>query len=167
MADDERHEGGVGAPGGPGAAVEPVVRVRPRSPEDEARCLAVLEAAGLAPERSLTWVVVREADPDLVNGLLVAGGALGRTVVRERIGQLVGWLIDRGGALDGRERNVKALVERTIAEGGLTARYLPREDAALLAAARALHERLMAEGAPFLPWAEFTAAFCARRPGPV
>jgi hypothetical protein len=142
---------------------EPVVRIRCASPEDEARCRQTLERAGLAPEASLTWLVVRDADPDEVNRRLVAAGALGRVVVRESMGKLIGWLIDRQGALEGRTRNVKALVERVIADGGLVARYRPRPDPELHAAAAALHERLMAEGAPFLPWREFLALFCERR----
>ena len=145
------------------ARTEPVVRIRCASAEDEARCRRLLEAGGLAPEASLTWLVVREADPDQVNRLLVAGGALGRVVVRERIGKLVGWLIDRQGALEGRSRNVKSLVERVLADGGLTPRYGPRPEAELLAAAQGLYRRLMAEGAPFLPWPDFLAAFCAER----
>ncbi len=142
---------------------EPVVRIRPASPEDEARCRSILSARGRAPEGSLTWLVVRDADPDEVNRELVAGGALGRVVVRERIGQLIGWLIDCQGALEGRERNVRALVERVLAEGGLAQRYRARPDPELLEAAQRLHQRLMAEGAPFFAWAEFVERFCERR----
>lgn len=144
--------------------LEPVVRIRVASPDDDARCRRILGAAGLAPEASLTWLVVRSADPDAVNEKLVAGGALGRTVVREKIGTLLGWLIDREGQLEGRARNVKALVERVIGDGGLTQRYLPKDEPALLAAAQALYEQLMAEGAPFLPWREFVQRFCQPRP---
>lgn len=144
--------------------IEPLVRVRCASPEDEARCRGLLGAAGYAPESSLTWVVVRDASPDDVNRLLVAGGALGRVVVREHIGKLIGWLIDRQGALDGRARNVKSLVERVLAAGGLAQRYAPKDDAALVGAARALYERLMAEGAPFVSWQEFVDLFCDRLP---
>jgi len=147
----------------PGARTEPVVRIRCRSPEDEARCRRVLAGAGFAPEASLTWLVVRDADPDRVNRALVAGGALGRTAVREAIGKLVGWLIDRQGALDGRSRNVKSLVERVLADGGLAARYQPRADEELLAEAARLHRELMARGAPFLPWAAFVERFCHLR----
>src|SRR5690349_1323288 len=144
---------------------EPVVRIRCLSPEDEARCRQVLGAAGLAPESSLTWLVVRDADPDAVNRLLVAGGAHGRTVVRESIGKLVGWLIDRQGALEGRARNVRSLVERTLADGGYAGRYAAREDAALMVAAAALHRKLMDEGAPFVSWERFLELFCVERPG--
>lgn len=139
---------------------EPLVRIRCASPEDEARCRRLLEAAGHAPESSLTWLVVRCADPDGVNRLLVAGGAIGRVVVREQIGKLIGWLIDRQGELEGRSRNVKSLVERVLAGGGLAQRYAPKPEPALLAAARQLHERLMAEGAPFVSWGDFVALFC-------
>lgn len=145
--------------------IEPLVRVRCASPEDEARCRRLLGAAGYVPESSLTWVVVRDASPDDVNRLLVSGGALGRVAVREHIGKLIGWLIDRQGALDDRARNVKSLVERVLAAGGLAQRYAPKDDAALLGAARTLHERLMAEGAPFVSWEEFVALFCDRLPG--
>src|SRR5690349_2307261 len=115
----------------PQTLVEPVVRIRCASSDDEARCRRVLAAAGLQPENSLTWLVVRSADPDAVNELLVGGGAQGRVVVREQIGKLLGWLIDRQGELEGRARNVKALVERVIGDGGLTQRYLPKDDPAL------------------------------------
>jgi hypothetical protein len=145
------------------ARVEPLVRIRCASPEDEARCLRLLEAAGLVPEKVLTRLVVRGADPDEVNRLLVAGGALGRVVVREQVGKLIGWLIDRQGALEGRSRNVKSLVERVIGEGGLVERYAPNPEPALLGAARVLHERLMAEGAPHLAWADFIGLFCDER----
>ena len=142
---------------------EPVVRIRTAGAEDEARCRALLEAAGLAPEAQLTWLAVRDASPDEVNDLLVAGGAHGRAVARERLGQLVGWLIDREGDVEGRARNVRSLVERTLADTGLASRWAPRGDDALLAAARALHARILAESAPFVSWEEFTAAFCAPR----
>jgi hypothetical protein len=139
---------------------EPLVRIRCASPEDEARCRRLLAEVGHAPESSLTWLVVRDADPDEVNRLLVAGGALGRVAVREQMGKLIGWIIDRQGALDDRSRNVKSLVERVLAGGGLAQRYQPKPEPALLAAARQLHERIMAEGAPFLAWDEFVALFC-------
>ena len=139
---------------------EPLVRIRCPSPEDEARCRRLLEAAGLAPESSLTWLVVRDASPDEVNRLLVAGGALGRVVVREQIGKLIGWLIDRQGAIEGRSRNVKSLVERVLASGGLSQRHAPKPEPDLLAAARQLYERIVAEGAPFVAWDEFVGLFC-------
>ena len=142
---------------------EPVVRIRCRSPEDEARSRRILQAAGLAPEESLTWLVVRDAHPDAVNLLLVEGGALGRTIVREDIGKLVGWLIDRQGALAGRARNVKSLVERTLANAGLAQRYAPRPDDELTASAEALNRTLMAEGAPLVTWDRFLELFCVPR----
>ncbi|HEX8909594.1 MAG TPA: hypothetical protein VF805_10345 [Anaeromyxobacteraceae bacterium] len=145
------------------ARVESVVRIRCPSAEDAARCRRILEAAGLAPEESLTWLVVRHAHPDAVNLLLVEGGAVGRTVARQGIGKLVGWLIDRQGALAGRERNVKALVERTLGDAGLADRYAPRPDAELLAAAERLHRTLMAEGAPLVSWDRFLELFCTER----
>jgi hypothetical protein len=142
---------------------EPVVRIRCPTPDDDGRCRRILEAAALVPEASLTWLVVRDADPDDVNRLLVAGGALGRVVARERIGQLIGWLIDRQGVIEGRARNVKSLVERVLGDAGLGARYAPVGDEALLAAAGELYARLMGEGAPFLSWAQFLALFCVER----
>jgi hypothetical protein len=147
----------------PAARIEPVVRIRCASPEDEARCRRILGAAGLAPEASLTWLVVRDADPDRVNHVLAAGGALGRTAVREAMGKLIGWLIDRQGALDGRARNVKALVERVLADGALAARYQPRPDDELVAEAARLYREIVAGGAPFLPWAAFVERFCHLR----
>jgi hypothetical protein len=138
---------------------EPVVRVRCASPEDEGRCRRALASAGFAPESSLTWLVVRDADPDAVNRALVTGGALGRTTVREAIGKLIGWLIDRQGALDGRARNVRALVERVLSDGGLAARYAPRSDEELMA----VHSEIMSRGAPFLPWDAFVERFCVVR----
>ena len=146
------------------SAREPAVRIRCPSPDDEARCRRILGAAGLAPETSLTWLIVRDAHPDAVNRLLVEGGAHGRTVVRESIGKLIGWLIDRQGALDGRARNVRSLVERTLADGGYAGRYAAaREDAALVAAAEALYRQLMSEGAPFLSWGRFLELFCVEK----
>lgn len=146
-----------------GARTEPVVRIRCPTPEDAARCRRLLEAAGLTPEESLTWLVVRDAHPDAVNRLLVEGGAVGRAVAREAIGKLVGWLIDRQGVLAGRARNVKSLVERTLADAGLAQRYAPRPDEELLASAEALYRALMAEGAPFLSWDRFLELFCVPR----
>jgi hypothetical protein len=145
---------------------EPVVRIRCTGPEDEARCRRALEARGLAVEAQLipiSGLAVRDASPDEVNDVLVAAGAHGRAVARERIGQLVGWLLDRGGDVDGRARNVKALVERVIGDSGVKERWAPKDDAALVAAARALHERLVAEGAPFVSWDAFVDAFCVAR----
>ncbi len=139
---------------------EPLVRIRCASPEDEARCRRLLDTAGHPAESSLTWLVVRDADPDEVNRLLVIGGALGRVAVREQIGKLIGWIIDRQGDLEGRSRNVKSLVERVLAGGGLAQRYAPKPEPALLAAARELHDRIMAEGAPFVAWGDFVALFC-------
>ena len=143
---------------------EPLVRIRCPTPDDEAHCRRLLEAAAYAPESSLTWLVVRDAHPDEVNRLLVAGGAAGRVAVREQIGKLIGWLIDREGALEGRSRNVKSLVERVLAAGGLAQRYAPQPDAALVASAQRLYERLMAEGASFVSWDDFLALFCDPRP---
>jgi hypothetical protein len=147
-------------------SIEPAVRIR-CGPEDDARCRAALERAGFAPERSLGWLVVRDADPDAVNDALVAGGARPRTAVRERIGKLVGWVLDHGGDLEARAVNVRTLVARVLEDGGLAARWTPRPDAALVAGARALHEDLMATGAGFVPWERFLALFCeARVSGP-
>ncbi|HTN53072.1 MAG TPA: hypothetical protein VML50_11760 [Anaeromyxobacter sp.] len=138
---------------------EPVVRIR-CPPEEEALCRAALERAGFTAERSLTWLLVREAEPDAVNEALVAGGAKVRVVIRERIGQLVGWLLDRGGRLEGRGANVQGLVRRVLEDGGLAARYAPRPVPELLAAAGELHEQLMATGAGMLGWARFLELFC-------
>jgi hypothetical protein len=142
---------------------EPVVRIRVATPADDTRCRDSLAAAGLAVEASLTWLVVRDADPDEVNAALIAGGALGRVSAREAIAKLVGWLIDRQGALAGRERNVKALAERVLSDAGLAQKYAPRPDAELVAPAAALYEDLMARGAPFLPWEKFLELFCVER----
>lgn len=142
---------------------EPLVRIRCPTADDEAHCRRLLEAAAYAPESSLTWLVVRDAHPDEVNRLLVAGGATGRVAVREQIGKLIGWLIDRQGALEDRSRNVKSLVERVLAAGGLTQRYLPKADPALVASAQRLYERLMGEGAPFVSWDDFLSLFCDPR----
>lgn len=140
---------------------EPVVRIRTPSPEDAARCRAILSAAGLAPEESLSWLVVRDASPDAVNDLLVAGGALGRTVAREQVGKLLGYLLDRQGDLAGRGPNLAQIVRRTLAETGLAARYAPRGEAELLAAAAGLHEHLLATAGGFVPWERFVREFCA------
>ncbi len=143
--------------------VEAVVRIR-CPPEAEARCTAALARAGFAPERSLTWLVVRDASPDAVNDALAAGGAEPRTAVRVRIGQLLGWLLDRRGALQGRGANLTALVSRVLEEGGLAARYRPRPEAALLASAADVYEHLLATGAGFVSWDRFVEAFCEERP---
>jgi hypothetical protein len=141
---------------------EPVVRMR-CSPESEARCLAALGRAGFRGERSLTWVVVRDAPPDAVNEALVAGGADVRVAARERLGQLVGWLLDRAGRLEGKAVNVEALVSRVLDDAGLGARYRPRPRAELLEAAAAEHERLLASGAALLRWDDFVERFCVSR----
>ncbi len=138
---------------------EPVVRVR-CAPEEEARTREVLARAGFASERSLTWLVVRDASPVAVNDALAAGGAAPRVAVRERIGQLLGWLIDRQGRLEGRAVNVEALVKRILAEGGLAGRYRPRPGPALLASAAAVYEHLLATGAGFVSWDRFVELFC-------
>lgn len=147
------------------ARAEPVVRVR-CPPEEEARCLDALARAGFAGERSLTFVVVRDASPDAVNEALAAGGAAVRVAVRERIGQLVGWLLDREGKLDGRGVNVETLVRRVLEDGGLAARYAARPVPELLASAAALHEDLMATGAGMVTWDRFVALFCVERSAP-
>jgi len=142
--------------------LEPVVRIR-CPPEEEARCLAALTCAGFRGERSLTWIVVRDAPPDAVNEALAAGGADVRVAARERLGQLVGWLLDRAGRLEGKAVNVEALVSRVLEDAGLAARYRTRSPAELLAAAAAEHERLLATGAAMLRWDDFVERFCMRR----
>jgi len=141
---------------------EPAVRIR-CEPEDEARCRAALSRAGFEAERSLSWLVVRDASPDAVNEALVAGGAAPRAVVRVRIGQLIGWLLDKEGKIETRAVNVRALVSRVIEEGGLGALYGPRPEAELLAAAAELYEHLVASGAGFLSWDRFVERFCEER----
>ncbi len=141
--------------------VEPLVRIRCPSPEEEARARAVLEAAGLRPERSLTWLAVREADPDAVNEVLVEGGAVARVAAREQLGKLLGWLLDRQGDLAGREVNVRNLCARVLSEAGLAGHHALKEETALVEAARALHEQLLATGAGFVSWERFLSLFCA------
>jgi hypothetical protein len=135
------------------------VRIR-CPPEEEARCRAALARAGFAAERSLTWLLVRDAAPDAVNEALAAGGAEVRVAARERIGQLVGWLLDREGKLDGRGVNVQTLVRRVLEDGGLTARYAARPIPELLASAAALYEQLMSTGAGHVAWDRFVELFC-------
>jgi len=144
---------------------EHAVRIR-CEPEEEARCRAALTRAGFEAERSLSWLVVRDASPDAVNEALVAGGALPRAVVRVRIGQLIGWLLDKQGKLEGRGVNVAALVSRVLEEGGLAARYRLRPEPELLRAAAALHEHLLATGAGFVSWDRFVEEFCLEREAP-
>jgi hypothetical protein len=147
--------------------IEAVVRIRCPTPADAERCRAALRGAGYTPEDSLTWLVVRNANPDAVNATLVVGGALGRVVVREQIGKLVGWILDRQGDLGGRARNVKSLVERVVGDAGLKERFAPREEEALLAEAGEVYERLMATGAAMLTWDEFVDRFLQpRSPAP-
>ncbi len=140
--------------------VEPVVRVRCPSPEEEGRAREVLEAAGWRPERSLTWLVVREADPDAVNQALVDGGAVARVAAREQLGRLLGWLLDRQGDLAGREVNVRNLCARVLAEAGLSGRHALRDEADLVEAARDLTGQLLASGGAFVSWERFLSLFC-------
>jgi hypothetical protein len=139
--------------------VEPVVRIR-CAPEDEARTRAALSRAGLAAERSLLHLVVRDADPDVVDEALASGGARSRTVVRERIVALLGWLLDHAGQVAGREAAMQRLVERVVEEGGLAARHAARPAAELREQVAGLHERLLATGAAFVPWRDFVATCC-------
>jgi hypothetical protein len=142
-------------------ATEPVVRIRCPAPGDEARCRALLERAGLAPEAQLTWLAVRDADPDRVNDLLVEGGALGRVVVREQIGKLVGFVLDHGPRLEGRAGSLRATVSRVLSSSGLSGRWVPRPEAEMAAAGAALHEYLMETRGGFVSWERFTGLFCA------
>ncbi len=139
---------------------EPVVRVRCPTPEDEERCRAILARGGLALERQLTSLVVRDADPDLVNHALVEGGALGRTVVREQIGKLVGFVLDHGGRLAGSEASLSRTVARALASAGLERRLAPRPERELAASAAELHEYLMATSGGFVSWERFRTLFC-------
>jgi hypothetical protein len=141
---------------------EPVVRIR-CPPSDEARCLTALSRGGFQGERVLTWVVVRDAPPDAVNEALVAGGAAVRVASRARLGQLVGWLLDHAGKVEGRGVNLETLVSRVLDDGGLSARYRPRPVPELMAAAVAEHERLLSTGAALLRWDDFVDRFCAPR----
>jgi hypothetical protein len=142
--------------------LEPQVRIR-CTPEQEPRTRAALDSRGLAPERSLTCLVVRDASPDVVNEALAAGGAPTRAAVRERLGALLGWLLDHGGRVEGHEAVLERQVARVLADGGLGARYAPRGAAPLREAAAALHERLLATGAGFVPWEDFVEACCVER----
>ena len=141
-------------------SLEPVVRVRCPTPEDEVRCREILERAGLALERQLTSLLVRDADPDAVNDLLVAGGAAGRAVAREQVGKLIGFLLDHEGRIAGREASLAATVARVLSTSGLERRWAPLPPEDLLRAAAELHEHLTASGGGFLPWERFLALFC-------
>jgi hypothetical protein len=122
----------------------------------------VLEKAGLAPEAQLTWLAVRDQDPDRVNDLLVEGGALGRVVVREQIGKLVGFVIDHGPGLEERAGSLRATVARVLTSAGLAGRWSPRPEGEMGAAGAALHEYLMETRGGFVSWERFTALFCTR-----
>lgn len=137
--------------------VEPVVRIR-CSPEDEGRTRDALIKGELEAERSLLYLVVRDRDPDQVNEALAAGGAPTRAVVRERIGALLGWLLDHGGRVAGHEAALERLVRRVVEEGGLSSRYGVRDAPALAGAAARLHEHLMESGAGLVTWRAFVAA---------
>jgi hypothetical protein len=141
---------------------EPVVRIRSPSPDDEARCRALLERAGLVPESQLTWLAVRDADPDQVNELLVLGGAVGRVAAREQIGKLIGFVIDHGPALDARASSLRATVARVVGTAGLGARWTPRPEEEMGASGAALHEYLMETRGGFVSWERFTGLFCRR-----
>ena len=139
---------------------EPVVRIRCPSPEDEARCRALLEKAGLSPESQLTWLAVRDADPDQVNDLLVEGGAVGRVAAREQIGKLIGFVIDHGPELAARAGSLRATVARVVTTAGLGARWTPRPEEEMGRAGAALHEYLMETRGGFVSWERFTDLFC-------
>ena len=145
--------------------LEPVVRIRCPSPEDDVRCRTLLGKAGLSPETQLTWLAVRDADPDRVNEILVDGGALGRVVVREQIGKLVGFVIDHGPRLDARVGSLRANVARVIQVAGLSGRWSPRPEEEMGPAGAVLHEHLMATRGGFVSWERFTGLFCRREPG--
>jgi hypothetical protein len=142
---------------------EPRVRIRCPSPEDAERARRLVRAAGHEPEDRPGGLEVRDADPDAVNDLLVDGGARGRAVAREEVGKLLGWLVDRQGDLAGRGTTLRQLVARALDEAGLADRYLPRSEGELLAAAAALHERLLATGGAFVPWERFVSDLCVER----
>ncbi|BDG10441.1 hypothetical protein [Anaeromyxobacter paludicola] len=142
---------------------EPLVRIRCKTPEEEARCVAALTRAGYAPRSALTWLVVPDAHPDRVNEALVAGGAHARVAAREQIGRLIGYLLDRQGDLAGRAANVKNLCERVLSEAGLADRYALRPEPELLAGAAALHAELVATAGGFVSWERFLELFCLRR----
>jgi hypothetical protein len=139
---------------------EPIVRLRCRTPEEEARCRGILSAAGYEPETALTWLFVRDASPDAVNETLVAGGAFARVAVREQIARLVAYLIDRQGRLEDRGMNLRNLAGRVLEEGGLTGRWGLKDDGSLVSAAQALYEHLMATAASFVTWERFLELFC-------
>jgi hypothetical protein len=139
---------------------EPIVRIRCPAPEDEVRCRALLSKAGLVPESQLTWLAVRDADPDQVNDLLVAGGAVGRVAAREQIGKLIGFVIDHGPLLAPRAGSLRATVTRVITTSGLSARWVPRPEEEMGQAGAALHEYLMESGGGFVSWERFTGLFC-------
>jgi hypothetical protein len=145
--------------------VEPVVRIRCPTPEDAARARAGLSAAGHAPEEAPGGLAVRDADPDAVNALLVGAGALGRTVAREQVGKLVGYLIDRRGDFAGRGPALEQIVRRALAETGLADRYAARPAAALVPEAERLHEELMDSAGGFVSWERFVGACCLARAG--
>jgi hypothetical protein len=139
---------------------EPVVRVRCPTPEEEERSRAILERAGLRPDRQLGWLVVRDADPDRVNEVLVAGGALARVAAREQIGKLLGFVLDHRGSMAGRESSLRNIVGRVLSSAGLERRWAPLPDDRLAAGAAALHEYLMTTGAGFVSWERFLELFC-------
>lgn len=145
---------------------EPVVVIRAPAPEEAGRCRTLLAEAGLDAEPAPGGLAVRDASPDEVNALLVAGGVRARAVAREQVGRLVGWLLDHQGDLAVRGAALQRLVSRAIAEAGLAARYTPKGEGELLAAAEALCEHLLASGAAFVPWERFVREFCAARAGP-
>jgi hypothetical protein len=145
---------------------EPVVRIRCPSPEDEVRCRALLEKAGLSPESQLTWLAVREADPDRVNDVLVEGGAIGRVAAREQIGKLIGFVIDHGPVLAERAGSLRATVARVLSTSGLGTRWTPRPEEEMGPAGAVLHEYLMETRGGFVSWERFTGLFCLPAAGP-
>jgi hypothetical protein len=145
--------------------IEPLVRIRCASAEEAGRCAAILERAGLRPQTSLLWLVVRDAHPDRVNALLVEGGATSRVVAREQIGRLVAYLLDRQGALSDRGQNLENLVGRVLTEAGLAGRWAPLPQASLVTSALELYRELMSGRAGLVSWERFLRLFCAAREG--
>jgi hypothetical protein len=146
-------------------STEPLVRIRCTSPEDAGRCTAILEKAGLRPETSLLWLVVRDAHPDRINALLVEGGATARVVAREQIGRLVAYLLDRQGALSDRGQNLENLVGRVLVDAGLSSRWAPLPQASLVTSAIELYRELLAGRAGLVSWERFLGLFCAPSQG--
>jgi len=74
-------------------------------------------------------------------------------------------VIPLGSGSSGNATLVAFGARRLLVDAGLSARYAPRDEGALLLAGAATYEQLMATGAARVSWERFVAEYCVPRPG--